>query len=140
MISIVVPVLNEEAAVPVFATAIEKVLEPIQQAYEIVFVDDGSTDGTCDAIEALIASGAPVRLVQLSRNFGKEAALTAGLAHAQGQAVVPMDVDLQDPPELLPALLSKRHEGHQVVLAIRSSRVQDSWPKRTTAGLHLSQR
>ncbi len=111
--------------VPVFALAIAKTLQPIQQSYEIVFVDDGSRDGTCDAIEALIASGAPVRLVQLSRNFGKEAALTAGLAHAQRQAVVPVDVDLQDPPELLPTMPTRWHEGYKVVLAIRKSRAQD---------------
>lgn len=133
MLSLIVPVLNEEDAIPSFLGTVGKVLDEAVEPYEVIFVNDGSTDATSDIIEKHIVAGAPVRLIELSRNFGKEAALTAGLEFARGDAVVPMDVDLQDPPELLIAMLAQWRNGYQVVLARRRSRDTDSWLKRTTA-------
>lgn len=132
-LSIVVPVLNEEAAIPLFVAKVAPILAGCVSSYEIVFVDDGSTDGTIAAINACRLNTPEVRAVELSRNFGKEAALTAGLAHARGHAVVPMDVDLQDPPDLIPEMVAKWRTGEKVVLALRRDRSTDSWLKRASA-------
>ncbi|MDR3240922.1 MAG: glycosyltransferase family 2 protein [Lactobacillaceae bacterium] len=106
-LSIIVPVLNEQETVPLFFEALEKVHAQIADyALEYWFIDDGSTDGTIQAIETLQAKNEHVHYVELSRNFGKEAALYAGLQQATGDYVVVMDVDLQDPPELLPEMLA----------------------------------
>ena len=134
-LSIVVPVLNEEEAVPIFLAAIPPVLEPLDVTWEIVFVDDGSTDRTVETIAAAAAGDARIRLISLSRNFGKEAALTAGLDWAAGKAVIPMDIDLQDPPELIADFVRLWREGYEVVYARRRSRGEDSKLKRRTAGL-----
>lgn len=139
LISIVVPVLNEEEAVPLFVAAIEPVLAEVRGLLgagartEIVFVDDGSTDATCDVVAGLPPSPTAVALVSLSRNFGKDAALSAGLDHAKGDAVVPMDVDLQDPPELLVQMVEAWRSGALVVNAVRGDRMADSWLKRKTS-------
>lgn len=100
MLSLVVPVLNEQAAIPHFVTRMREVLDPLQPEirYEILFVNDGSTDATEFIIRSLMQADPSIRLINLSRNFGKDPALCAGLEHAQGDAVIPMDVDLQDPP------------------------------------------
>jgi glycosyltransferase involved in cell wall biosynthesis len=103
--------------------------------YEVIFVDDGSTDDTAARIADLRARHSEVRLIRFSRNFGKEAALTAGLHHASGEAVIPMDCDLQDPPEAVPEMIAKWREGYKVVLAVRRSRELDGWFKRTSARL-----
>lgn len=140
-LSLVVPVFNEEEAAPVFLKTVSPILEQVcaqlgRGAYaEVVFVDDGSRDGTLDAIRNTPVPGVTVRVVRLSRNFGKDAALTAGLAHAQGDAVVPMDVDLQDPPDLLPEMVRLWQEGALIVNAVRADRSSDSWAKRRSAGL-----
>ena len=135
MLSLVVPVCNEEAVIAPFFEAIGPVLETLspEGATDIVFVNDGSTDGTVAAIKAATPAGLSVSIVQLSRNFGKEAALFAGLAHARGDAVIPLDVDLQDPPEIIPEMVAKWRAGAEVVNARRVSRDQDTWLKRTTA-------
>ena len=137
-LSIVVPVFNEQDAIPAFLAAVYAVLDPLNESFEVVFVDDGSHDNTAQIIEERLAQGEPVRLIQLSRNFGKEAALTAGLVHATGQAVIPMDVDLQDPPDLIPKMLERWREGFAVVLAMRRDRGQDTWLKRATANAFYS--
>ena len=99
-ISIVIPCFNEEAAVPVFLSTVTPILRETGLSYELVFVDDGSHDGTVASLTALPADYPEIRVVELSRNFGKEAAMTAGFSYASGAAIIPMDCDLQDPPEL----------------------------------------
>lgn len=134
LLSLIVPVLNEEEVIPLFLEAVGKVLGDIDMNYEIVFVDDGSTDATATVVAAAAKRDKRVKLVRLSRNFGKEAALCAGFTHAKGDAVVPMDVDLQDPPELLTQMVAKWKKGAKVVCAIRQSRASDGWFKRFSSG------
>ncbi|WP_235927729.1 glycosyltransferase family 2 protein [Sandarakinorhabdus rubra] len=138
LISIVVPVFNEEASIDLFLAAIAPVLDGIDPAWEVVFVNDGSRDGTLAALRAAAAREPRVRAIDLSRNYGKEVALSAGLDHARGRAVVPMDVDLQDPPELLAEMVARWREGYDVVLACRSDRTSDGYLKRTTARMFYS--
>ncbi|WP_349616754.1 glycosyltransferase family 2 protein [Azotobacter salinestris] len=133
-LSLVVPVFNELETVDLFLARVDRVFE--HQAsirLEVVFVNDGSTDGTLDRLLECQKSDARVRVVDLSRNFGKEAALTAGLQAATGQVVVPIDVDLQDPPELILEMIAKWREGYEVVLGRRMNRDSDSWAKRVSA-------
>jgi glycosyltransferase involved in cell wall biosynthesis len=140
VLSLVVPVKDEEEAiVPFVARVVEslaKVKDPASKNFEILFVDDGSVDSTLERIRQAHQADARVRAISLSRNFGKEAALTAGLDHARGQAVVPMDVDLQDPPEVLGEMLAQWRNGFDVVCGIRTDRETDSLPKRLTADLY----
>jgi glycosyltransferase involved in cell wall biosynthesis len=136
MLSVVVPVKDEEEAIAPFVTSVAPILTALAgTAWEILFVDDGSTDMTVPAIAAARARCGQVRMLSLSRNFGKEAALSAGLDHAAGDAVVPMDVDLQDPPEVLHEMVERWREGHDVVYGIRRSRSSDRATKRITAGM-----
>ena len=139
-LSIIVPVKNEEEAVPLCIERVRAVVEaladPAAGSWEMLFIDDGSTDGTLAALTAAHAVDPRIRALSLSRNFGKEAALSAGLDHAQGRAVVPMDVDLQDPPEVLGAMLAKWREGFEIVYGVRNNRESDSLPKRLTADLY----
>jgi glycosyltransferase involved in cell wall biosynthesis len=137
-LSIILPVKDEEAAIVPCVERLSDVLDKagLANGYEILFIDDGSTDGTLDAIRGLNRTNPRVRAISLSRNFGKEAALSAGLDHARGHAVVPFDVDLQDPPEVLPAMLAKWREGHEIVYGVRDNRATDSLPKRLTADLY----
>lgn len=132
-LTLIVPVYNEEATVALFHQAVRS--HPALQALapHILFVDDGSTDGTATAIQALLAQDPLVGLVRLSRNFGKEAALLAGLDHALGDAVIPIDVDLQDPIDVIPELVARWQAGADVVLAKRIDRSSDHPLKRTTA-------
>jgi len=136
-LSVVVPVKNEEDGILPFIERVSAILDNVAAdgGWEILFVDDGSTDATLAAIVAANLSDARVRGLSLSRNFGKEAALTAGLDHARGAAVIPMDVDMQDPPEVLPEMVAKWRAGHEMVFGIRRSRAEDSFAKRVTAGL-----
>lgn len=140
LLSIVVPVLNEEEVVEVFLSAIDARSAAIRAALgpggriEVLFIDDGSRDRTVEIVSRIAAERQDVGLVSLSRNFGKDAALAAGLANARGDAVVPMDVDLQDPPEIIPEMIAAWLAGAKVVNARRRSRAKDSWLKRRTAG------
>lgn len=140
-LSIVVPVLNEEDAIRPFLERITPVLESVCRdqlpaaGYEIIFVDDGSSDTTAAIVVAEARSSASVKLVRLSRRFGKEAALAAGLSHAAGEAVIPMDVDLQDPPEVIPRMVEAWKAGAEIVNGVRSRRREDTWLKRNTARL-----
>ena len=133
-VSLVVPVYNEAETVALFLDCVREVLgAELSVRLEIVFVNDGSTDGTLDALLACQASDTRVRIVDLSRNFGKEAALTAGLQIATGRVVVPIDVDLQDPPNVVLDMISKWRAGYDVVLGRRIDRATDSWAKRVSA-------
>lgn len=135
LVSLIVPVLNEQNAIDPFLDCIEEVFAPLQGRYvfEVVFVNDGSSDATEFVIRSRMQSDQRLCLVNLSRNFGKEAALSAGLEHARGDACVPIDVDLQDPPELIPEMLEHWDRGAKVVNARRTCRASESWIKRTTA-------
>jgi glycosyltransferase involved in cell wall biosynthesis len=134
-LSLIVPMHNEAANIGPFYERIRSVLDPLGEHWEMVCVNDGSEDVTLHRLLALRSQDPRIVVIDLSRNFGKEAALTAGLDHARGDAVIPMDADLQDPPELIPELLARWREGFEVVLAIRTSRASDSFIKRTSAQL-----
>ena len=137
-LSVIVPVKDEEQAIVPFVARVAPILDSLfaDGAWEIVFIDDGSEDSTMAAIHAAHQRDPRVRALSLSRNFGKEAALSAGLDHARGNAVVPMDVDLQDPPEVIGEMLAKWREGYEVVYGVRRNRRTDSLPKRLTADLY----
>ena len=148
LISIVVPVKDEENAVRPYVERVSEVLEGIvrKDDWEILFVDDGSTDETIVAIAAAHLRDPRVRAISLSRNFGKEAAISAGLEHARGQAVVPMDVDMQDPPEVLVEMIAKWREGYEMVFGVRRNRAQqlrleahDGWALLSRSQLDLEQ-
>ena len=134
LISIVTPFFNEGEVVAAFYESVTKVANTIPDVeFEFVCVNDGSQDDTLVKLAQLVADDARVRVIDLSRNFGKEAALTAGLDESRGDAVIPMDADLQDPPELIAVLISHWRKGYEVVLAKRSDRRSDSYLKRKTA-------
>lgn len=132
-LSIVIPMHNEEAALLQLFARLKPCLEQVTAHYEIICVDDGSRDATLAALKEYHKQDSRIKVVHLARNFGKEAALTAGIDFAKGQAVIPMDADLQDPPELIAALVVEWKKGYKVVLATRRSRGSDSWFKRKTA-------
>jgi glycosyltransferase involved in cell wall biosynthesis len=133
-ISLVVPVFNEQEVIDLFLERTSQALDDAGLDYEFVFVNDGSSDQTLPMLILLSAENRRVRVIDLSRNFGKEAALTAGIHHVRGDALVPIDVDLQDPPELIPRFVEKWREGYDVVYGVRTRRDEDSWGKRMTAG------
>jgi len=142
LISVIVPVKDEEDGIQPFLTRVTPVLDALRDPqgdavlWEILFVDDGSSDATLAAIMAANRLDPRVVGVSLSRNFGKEAALSAGLDHARGQTVVPIDVDLQDPPEVIGPMLDQWRLGNEVVFGVRRNRMTDSLPKRLTADLY----
>jgi glycosyltransferase involved in cell wall biosynthesis len=138
ILSLIAPVKDEEEAVEPFLARVMPILDGLfaDGAWEILFVDDGSEDNTLPAILRAHQRDPRVRALSLSRNFGKEAALTAGLDFATGQAVIPIDVDLQDPPEVIGAMLAKWRDGYEVVYGVRTNRESDSLPKRLTADLY----
>jgi glycosyltransferase involved in cell wall biosynthesis len=141
VLSLLLPVFNEEDAIDVFMERIGPALEEAllylapNGSHEIVFVDDGSTDRTVERIAAHAEQRPEVKLVRLSRNFGKDAALAAGLRYVSGDAVIPIDVDLQDPPEVIGKMVAAWIGGAEVVNAVRSSRKADSWFKRWSAAI-----
>jgi len=132
-LAVVVPVFNEQEVLPEFHRRLGAVLDVLELPARIIYVNDGSTDGTLDAIYHLAEQDARVALVDLSRNFGKEIALTAGLDHADADAVIVIDADLQDPPELIPELVMHWRDGYDVVYAKRTSRDGESAAKKLTA-------
>lgn len=132
-LSIVVPMYNEEDAMDGFFKRVQQVLQTVTPSYEIICVNDGSRDRTLAQLRAKAESDPRVKVVNLSRNFGKEIALSAGLDHASGDAVIPIDADLQDPPEVIPLMMAKWRAGAKLVLAKRRDRSSDSWLKRLTA-------
>jgi glycosyltransferase involved in cell wall biosynthesis len=135
-VSIVAPFFNEGEGVASFYQAVAHVLDQIPGIrFEVVCVDDGSNDDTLNKLIALVDRDSRFRVVELSRNFGKEAALTAGIDVARGEAVIPIDADLQDPPDLIPALIREWENGADVVLARRVDRSSDSFFKRKSAAM-----
>ncbi|MDT8380546.1 MAG: glycosyltransferase family 2 protein [Desulfotignum sp.] len=132
-ISIVCPMYNEAAMIPPFMAMLFPVLEKLNRPFEIICVNDGSKDDTFDRLMQEKQQRGHITVINFSRNFGKEAALTAGLAHAAGRAVIPMDADLQDPPELIADMVAYWDKGYDVVLARRTDRSTDRLSKRITA-------
>jgi dolichol-phosphate mannosyltransferase len=135
VLSVVVPLLNEEEVLEQTYTTLKGHLDALGEPYEIVFVDDGSTDRSRVILAARAASDPALRVVALSRNFGHEMATTAGLQHARGQAVVVMDADLQDPPELIADFLARWRQGYQVVYGVRERRERETLLKKLTSFL-----
>ena len=135
-ISIVVPCYNEAGGLRLFYEALYTVIHPLPYQIHILFVNDGSTDRTWEIMEKLRAGNPRVETLSLSRNFGKELAMLAGLDYADGDAVIIMDADLQDPPELIPRMLELWEQGWQDVYARRRERRGESWLKRHSAGLY----
>ncbi|MEE2691087.1 MAG: glycosyltransferase family 2 protein [Pseudomonadota bacterium] len=133
LLSIVCPAYNEADGLADFHRAVRKAMAALGQPYEVVFVNDGSRDGTLALMQELRVRHSNTAIVDLSRNFGKEIALTAGLDAARGDAVVVIDADLQDPPELIGALIEGWREGYDVVYAQRRERHGETWLKKATA-------
>ncbi len=134
-ISIVVPVFNEGHAVELFLAELTSVAVSFPFRYELIFVNDGSGDDTRERILAQRAKNPAIGIIDFSRNFGKEAAVVAGLEAAKGVAAIVMDVDLQDPPAVIPEMITKWRNGADVVIAVRSSRSSDGFFKRAGAKL-----
>ena len=132
-LSIVAPVYNEEVVLPELYRRIHDVLETMDETWELVLVNDGSRDRSAEVIAELHAQDGRVRGVSFSRNFGFQIAVTAGLDHAMGDAVILTDADLQDPPELYPEMVAKWREGYDVVYGIRGTREGETWFKKWTA-------
>ena len=135
LFSILVPCFNEQDSISGFMATISPVLESLQENVEILFIDDGSTDETLKLLSRLAGQNQQVKVISFSRNFGKEAALTAGLDLVTGDAVIPIDVDLQDPVELIPQMIEKWKAGADVVLARRLDRPSDSFIKRLAVNI-----
>lgn len=132
-LSIIIPIYNEEANIPPLYERLKKVAANITPAHEFIFINDGSRDRSIDLLRDLAARDSSVKYINFSRNFGHQIAVTAGLDHSKGEAVVIIDADLQDPPELIAEMVAKMKEGYEVVYAKRRSRVGESFLKRYTA-------
>ena len=131
VISLVAPAYNEAQNLVAFIAAVSKVLDGIGEPWEIVFVDDGSRDDTLGMLLAARATEPRIKVVALARNFGKDVALTAGLHHARGRAVIPIDCDLQHPPELIPEMVTRWRGGADMVIGVRSRRTEESFLRRS---------
>ena len=134
LLSLVVPVFNEEESIDLFLDTVTPLLERYGLRFEIVFVNDGSHDNTLSHLLDRSAGDGRLRVVNLSRNFGKEAALTAGIDHAKGDVIVPMDIDLQDPPALIEPFMARWRDGYDIVYGVRTRRTWDTTAKRVSAG------
>ncbi|MBM4457691.1 MAG: glycosyltransferase family 2 protein [Chloroflexi bacterium] len=132
-ISVVAPVFNEEAILPEFYRRTSAALDALGEPWELVLVNDGSRDRTPQIMRELHAADPRVKVVDFARNFGHQVAITAGADYATGDAVVVMDADLQDPPEVIPDLLARWREGYEVVYAVRAERKGETWFKEFTA-------
>lgn len=133
--TVIIPVYNEEAVLPETYRRLTQVMETTDGNYELLFVNDGSQDRTAEIIEGFALKDDCVKLLNFSRNFGHQIAITAGMDHARGEAIVIIDADLQDPPELIPLMIEKWQEGYEVVYAKRSQRKGESLFKKWTAAL-----
>lgn len=138
VLSVVTPVLDEVETVPELVSRIQEATQSISPPVllELVIVDDGSTDGTTELLADLASQDDSIRVLELSRNFGHQAAITAGIDHARGDAVVVIDGDLQDPPELIPKMVERWRDGIDVVYAVRERREGEVFYKRLAAAIH----
>ena len=134
LLSLVVPVFDEQESIGLFIDTVAPLLEREGLRFEMVFVNDGSRDDTLAHLLSRSAGDRRIRIVNLSRNFGKEAALTAGIDHARGDILIPMDIDLQDPPELIGPFMARWREGYDIVYGVRTARHADTTAKRMSAG------
>ncbi len=132
-ISIVAPVYNEEGNIPTLHRRVAEVMGQLGEPWELIMVNDGSRDGSAKELREAAASDPHVRVVNFARNFGHANAVTAGMTYARGQAVIIIDADLQDPPEVMLELIAKWREGFQVVYAVRAERKGETWFKKFTA-------
>jgi polyisoprenyl-phosphate glycosyltransferase len=133
--SAIIPVYNEAEVVPALYWRLTRIMEGLGELYEIIFVDDGSRDDSPALLRELWEKDTRVKFLSLSRNFGHQIAITAGLDHSSGQAVIVMDADLQDPPEVIPQLIEQWRKGFDLVFAVRQQRRGDGLFKRATAAL-----
>lgn len=133
--SIIAPIYNELENLPLLYARLREVMDQSGELWELILVDDGSADGSTEVIRKLGAQDARVRPVIFSRNFGHQIAVTAGMDYSRGDAVVIIDADLQDPPEVILEMIKKWREGYQIVYAIRTEREGESWFKKTTASM-----
>jgi len=131
--SIIIPVYNEEDNLDTLFQRLERILNQLEITYEVICINDGSKDNTIQRLIEHHKRNRAIKVIHLSRNFGKEVALTAGLDYASGDAVIPIDADLQDPPEIIQNLIEKWQEGYDIVYATRRSRQGESWLKTMTA-------
>jgi polyisoprenyl-phosphate glycosyltransferase len=134
-LSLVIPAYNEEDTVRPFMERVVPIVEGVTPDYELIWVNDGSTDRTVALLKEMRRTNVRIKIVDLTRNFGKERALTAGIDHATGDAIMPLDADLQDPPDLIPAMVEKWRQGYDMVVAVRTDRQSDTVLKRTLAQL-----
>lgn len=133
LVSIVVPVYNEEENIAIFYNAVTKVMTGLPYEYELIYVDDGSTDSSVVVLREIAKLDTRVKVVLLARNFGHQTALTCGLDYAKGDAVITMDGDMQHPPALIPELIRLWEAGYDVVRTIRDSTEDASWAKSFTS-------
>jgi dolichol-phosphate mannosyltransferase len=133
--SIIIPVYNEKESLPVMYERMVKVMDQTGELWEIILIDDGSSDGSSQQMRELSEKDDRIRVIYFSRNFGHQIAVTAGMDHALGDAVVVIDADLQDPPEVIPDLIEKWKEGYEVVYAVRAERDGETWFKKKSASL-----
>lgn len=133
--SIIAPIYNEVDNLPVLYSRVSEVMNGTEEAWELILVDDGSKDGSNEVIRKLASADERVRPVIFARNFGHQIAVTAGLDYSRGDAVIIIDADLQDPPEVIHDLISKWREGYEVVYAVRKEREGETWFKKSTAAL-----
>jgi glycosyltransferase involved in cell wall biosynthesis len=133
IISLIAPMYNEQEVISIFFNKVEECFNKLDYTYEIVCVNDGSSDSTYEILKQESINNKKIKVVNLSRNYGKETALTAGLDHATGDAAIPIDCDLQDPIEVVPELIARWESGFDVVLAKRIDRTSDSLMKRITS-------
>jgi polyisoprenyl-phosphate glycosyltransferase len=136
LLSVVLPVYNEAEVLPVLAARIAGVLSACPMRYELIFIDDGSRDESPQVLDQLAAASDRIRVIHLSRNFGHQAAVQAGLSHARGDAVVLMDSDMQDAPEAIPRFLAEWRSGCDVVYAVRTRRKENLWKRSLFAAFH----
>ncbi len=135
VISVVVPLYNEEEVVQESYKRLKGVLESLQEPYELIFVNDGSRDATPAIVRSICSSDPSVRFIDFARNFGHQTAITAGMEHASGEAVIVIDADLQDPPEVIPEMIAKWREGYDVVYGKRIERKGETFFKRFTSAV-----
>ena len=134
--SLVVPVFNEEAVIAETNRRLGRVMSGLGESYEIIYINDGSRDSTAAIIRSICEADDHVKLIGFSRNFGHQTAITAGMDHAAGQAIIVIDADLQDPPEIIPQMIGRWREGYDVVYGRRTARQGESWFKLKTASTY----